>query len=361
MRALNYFSLIAIAILAMSIGSCKGDLADVTYAPTEYVVDNSETENLGILPVPKTNQLTVEGVRLGQHLFYDPILSSDNTMSCSSCHNPKKGFTDGQDFSVGVQGIAGKRSSMSLVNAAYYTKGLFWDGRSATLEAQALLPVEDEVELHHSWGTVEEELKVHDEYPIMFRRAFGIDDSDEITKELVAQALAQFERIILSGNSRYDRFKKGGVFSDEELDGFETFFDVNPLLKDGECGHCHNEPLFTSNQYFDNGLQDAATLTDYGDIGLAVVTGIDTDYGKMRAPSLRNIALTAPYMHDGRFQTLEEVVEHYDSGGHATPNRDPLVHELNLTEKQKVGLVAFMNALTDTTYLENEYLLNPFE
>ncbi len=348
--------------ISIFLSSCKKDLIDIPYNPTPYEVNAEETENLGILPIPKTNELTEEGIRLGQHIFFDPVLSSTGTMSCSSCHLPELAFTDGKALSVGVQGEQTSRSSMTLVNAAYYTQGLFWDGRSEKLEDQALLPVEDDIELDHSWEEVVEDLKSHPEYPTMFRKAFGIEDSEEITKELTARALGQFQRIILSGNSKYDRWKKDiGVLTDEELLGFETFFDVNPLLKDGECGHCHNEPLFTSNQYFDNGLQEANTIDDYGDIGRAVVTNKESDYGKMRAPSLRNIALTAPYMHDGRFETLEEVVEHYNSGGHPTPNRDPLVHELNLTEDQKVGLVAFMKTLTDTSYLENPFLENPFE
>ena len=362
MNHLKNIVLFALVISAFGIASCKGDLEDIRYSPVEYDVPSRETENLGILPIPDNNELTEQGIKLGQRLFFDPILSLDNSMSCSSCHDPAKGFTDGLSFSPGVQGLEGVRSSMSLVNAAYYTKGLFWDGRSEQLENQALLPVEDELEFDHDWVSVEEDLQNHDEYPKMFREAFGIEDSEQITKDLAVKALSQFQRIILSGNSKYDKWKDNkAVLSDEELMGFETFFDVNPLLKDGECGHCHNEPLFTSNQYFDNGLQEADLISDYKDIGRALVTGNDADYGKMRAPTLRNIALTAPYMHDGRFETLEEVVEHYDSGGHATPNRDPLVHTLNLTEEQKNGLVAFMKTLTDTTYLQNPLLVDPFK
>ena len=346
--------------IALFLSSCGGDLEDISFDPQLYEVLG--TENLGIIPVPEFNPLTVEGIRLGQHLFYDPILSEDSTMSCFSCHDPHKAFTDGGATSQGIIGEFGNRSSMSLINAAYYTTGLFWDGRSANLEDQALLPVEDPIELHEDWCNVEEKLRNHDTYPTMFREAFGIEDSGEITRDRAAQALAQFQRAIISGNSKFDRWSNGmAAFSEEELAGFDTFFDINPLLKDGECGHCHNDPLFTTNQYFDNGIQDAATLVDYEDIGLGAITGNNSDFGKMRAPTLRNIELTAPYMHDGRFATLEDVVNHYNSGGHLTPNSDALVRELSLSEEQQIGLVAFLRTLTDTSYLKNPLLVNPYK
>lgn len=358
---MRYLCLILGVITLSNFISCKeNDLENIPFAPQTYVVEG--TENLGILTIPEDNKLTVQGVTLGQHLFYDPILSADLSMSCSSCHDPKKAFTDGLAVSFGIDGIPGRRSAMSLVNAAYFTTGLFWDGRSENLEIQALLPVEDEIELHDTWLNVEEKLKRSEIYPRMFREAFGIEDTEQITRDLAVKALAQFQRIIISGNSKYDRVKAGiGAFTDEQLVGLETFFDINLLLKDGECGHCHNAPLFTTNQFFDNGLQDTETIEGYKDFGLGGITNKSVDMGKMRAPSLRNIALTAPYMHDGRFKTLEEVVEHYSTGGHGTPNKDPLVLKLDLTEEQKVGLVAFMKTLTDTSYLENPYVTNPFK
>lgn len=353
---LSIFSL----MLLLGLTSCNGDLEDITYDPTAYIV--SGTENLGIIPIPEDNQMTREGVELGQHLFYDKLLSSTETMSCASCHDPQKAFTDGKKVSAGVTNEVGSRSSMSLINSAYYTKGLFWDGREQTLESQAILPVEDPIELFENWDNVEEKLKNHPEYPAMFRKAFGIEDSEEISRDLAAKALAQFERAIISGNSKFDRWKNGvAAISEEELLGNDTFFDINPLLTDGECSHCHNKPLFTSNEYFDNGLQTADTYEEYVDKGLGGITGEDRHIGLMRAPTLRNIALTAPYMHDGRFETLEEVVEHYDSGGHVTPNRNELIYNLQLTEGQKEGLVLFMKMLTDTSYLDNPLLINPFE
>ena len=343
--------------------SCNGDLEDIIYSPEEYKIAEEIYANLGPFPIDPSNPLTVEGIKLGQFLFFDPILSKGNEMSCSSCHHPDKAFTDGVAQSTGVDGLLTPRSSMSLINTAYYTKGLFWDGRVQTLEEQALLPVEDVIELHETWPNVVEKLKADPSYPRMFREAFGIEDTEGITKELAAKALSQFQLIILSGNSKFDRWNlnTGQTFSDEELVGYDTFFDVNPLIQDGECGHCHNNPLFTTNQYFDNGIQEAMSIADYADPGKGGITSINTDFGKMRAPTLRNIELTAPYMHDGRFETLEEVVDHYSSGGHSSINQDILVYPLNLSDDQKVGLVAFLKTLTDTTYLSNEYLKNPFE
>jgi cytochrome c peroxidase len=271
-------------------------------------------------------------------------------------------FTDGVAFSQGVTGDFTPRSSMSLINAAFYTGGLFWDGRSMTLEDQALEPVENPIELHEDWVNVEEKLKRHADYPIMFREAFGIEDSDEITRDLAAKAISQFERIIISGWSKFDKFREGlAIFSDEERMGMDLFFDSNFLLPDAECAHCHNTPLFTTNEYFNNGLDSVEALDDFLDFGFGDVSGIYFDKGKFRAPTLRNIVLTAPYMHDGRFETLEEVIDHYNEGTHAADNTPEIIRDLELSEEQKQSLLAFLHTLTDTSYLSNEFVINPFK
>ena len=197
---------------------------------------------------------------------------------------------------------------MSLLNVGFYRTGLFWDGRINTLEEQALLPIEDPIELHDDWDGVVEEFRAHELYPELFRKAFGIDDRTEITKELAAKALAQFERIMISsGNSKFDRVLRGeAFFTIDELNGYDMFFDNVATLPDAECGHCHNVPLMTTNEYENNGLIEAATLNDFKDIGHGAVTGDPFDNGTFRVPTLRNISLTAPYMHDGRFATLED-------------------------------------------------------
>jgi len=251
---------------------------------------------------------------------------------------------------------------MTIINSAYFVNGLFWDGRVFGLEDQALFPVESEVELGHEWGNVELSLMGHPDYPEMFRKAFNISNKSQITKELAVKALAQFERsVVSSGNAKFDRVIAGeAFFTEKEQNGFDMFFDANPLLPDAECGHCHNAPLFTTNEYFNNGLDSVATLFDFEDPGLGAITMSEFDYGKFRAPSLRDIEFTAPYMHDGRFETLEEVIDHYNSGGHYMDNLDPLIVPLGLSEENKEDLVIFLKSLSDTTALNNPAYQSPF-
>ncbi|HRI01537.1 MAG TPA: cytochrome c peroxidase [Saprospiraceae bacterium] len=358
---------ILLLLLFLLIGSCDehkvnsdADILAVAYSPEDYPI-NYPKEFPKPAPVPD-NPLTKDGVQLGRFLFYDPILSSDSSQSCSSCHNPRVSFSDNLAFPKGVTGIEGPRSSMSLLNVVYFNKGLFWDGRSATLEKQALEPVENPIELHEAWPNVESKLRKHPLYPFMFRKAFGIESRDQITKELAVKAIAQFERIIVGGNnSLYFKQERGEIFfNSDQQDGKDIFFDLEPLIQDGECSHCHAVPLFTANDYFNNGLDSAANYHDFKDVGHGKVSGIASDTGKFKAPSLINIELTAPYMHDGRFKTLEEVMEHYNSGGHGAPNRNPLIYNLKLTAREKKKVIAFLKALTDTTYLSNKDILSPF-
>jgi len=338
------------------------DLSDILYRPTAAAI--ARPANFPIMEIPADNPLTEEGIALGRRLFFDPILSSNKEMACASCHLPADGFTDNLAISKGVDGIAGTRSSMALFNTGYYTKGLFWDGRITSLEEQALLPVEDPIEFNHSWEEVTEELSQHDLYPTLFRQAFGIEKSNEITKELAVKAIAQFERTIISGDSKYDKVIRGDeFFEDEELNGWSIFFDVGGGLPDAECGHCHNAPLFTVNDYFNNGLDSVADLNSFKDLGLGAITNKIFDNGKFRAPTLRNIALTAPYMHDGRFQTLEEVIDHYNEGVHYADNVDPLLLKaggLGLSEQNKKDLLAFLHTLTDTTFVNDPAYQSPF-
>ncbi|GLR19629.1 cytochrome-c peroxidase [Portibacter lacus] len=337
------------------------DLTEIDYAPKTYPI--AIPDHFPTFTIPDDNPITEDGVRLGQHLFYDPILSLDSTVSCSSCHLPEKAFTDGVAVSTGVNGNVGRRSSMSLINIAYAFNGLFWDGRSNTLEAQAIEPVQDPLELIEDWDNVEEKLRRNERYQTLYRKAFGISNSDEITRDLTVKAISQFERILISGDSKYDRVEYGtnAAYTNEELNGRDMFFDADPLTPDAECGHCHNGPLLTTQQYINNGIQQVEDLASFPDKGRGEVTGIIFDNGKFRAPTLRNIALTAPYMHDGRFETLEEVIEHYNSGGHFAENLDALIQPLGLTEEQKSDLLAFLHTMTDTSYLTNPFIVNPFD
>jgi len=352
-------------LLIVTLGSCDDpegvDLTDITYSPEAFTP--VVPANFPPLEVPEDNPLTVQGIELGRHLFFDPILSADSTMSCSSCHLPKGNFTDNLAVSEGIDGIAGKRSSMTLLNVAFSNTGLFWDGEINTLEEQALLPVEDTTELHDTWPNVESKLRRHADYPALFRKAFGIDEEVEITKELAAKAIAQFQRIMISsGNSKYDRVINGtDVFTDLELDGHDIFFDVNEdITRHAECGHCHNAPLFTTNEFFNNGLDKALNLTDFADLGKGELTNKPFDNGTFKVPTLRNIEFSAPYMHDGRFGTLDEVIDHYVSGGEQADNLAPVLRPLNLNEYDRSALIAFIRTLEDQDFLNNPLLSNPF-
>ncbi len=344
-----------------------GDLSHIAYAPEPYPL----TIPVGLpkLPDSLVNSLTREGVQLGRHLFYDPILSSDSTMSCSSCHNPHKAFTDNLPVSTGVTGMAGNRSAMTVLNTVYFNiyaghnnTGLFWDGRVPDLKAQAIEPVQNPIEMHEVWPNVVEKLKRHSTYPEMFRKSFGITSKNQITKELAANAIAQFESIILTGgNSIFQRVQRGELFFEaDQQEGSDLYFNRDLLIPDAQCFHCHAAPLMTANDFFNNGIDSIKSLDDFKDKGRGGVTNIRFDNGKFKAPSLYNIVLTAPYMHDGRFKTLEEVIDHYNSGGHSAENKNPFIQPLGLNNRQKKSLLAFLKTLTDTTYLENPDVLSPF-
>ena len=342
-----------------------GDLVDIPYDPTPYEL--VKPEGFPLMPIPTDNPMTQEGFELGRRLFYDVRLSKDNSMSCASCHLPELGFTDATAFSTGVDGEQTRRSSMSLVNVGYFDSGLFWDGRVQTLEEQALQPVTDAIELINTWEVVEEMMKADAEYPEMFREAFGIDDTSEIDSLLAAKAIAQFERALISHNSKYDKIIHQRDFdyewTDSEFRGYLMYIDEGQDLNlpDAQCDHCHMGALLTNGLYFNNGIDDYPTLSDYPDKGQGEVTGIVENFGKFKATTLRNIELTAPYMHDGRFATLEEVIEHYSTGVHFATNLDSnLESSLNLTESQKEDLLNFLKTLTDTEFVENPAFQNPF-
>lgn len=338
----------------------EDDLTAIQYRPEPYTV--TLPKHFPQLYIPADNPLTKQGVNLGRHLFYDPILSADSTMSCASCHLPELAFTDAKAVSTGIDGIAGTRSAMSLINIGFVQSGLFWDGRSKTLEEQALLPVEDPIEMHNKWPNLINKLKSHPTYPKLFRTAFGIEKTAEITKELAAKAIAQFERIIISKDSKWDKIQEGkAFFTDLELIGQGLYFDDDPDLPDAECGHCHNTPMATSDDFFNNGLTQTASLDGFPDPGRGKITGSRADNGKFRAPTLRNIVATAPYMHDGRFKTLDEVIAHYNSGGKSSPNADPLLHPLKLDAFYIKALKAFINTFNDSLFYQNPDIKNPFK
>lgn len=356
-----------------------GDLLSIPYNPQAYTI--MKPADFPEIAIPADNPMTVDGVQLGRRLFYDPLLSADSTQSCSSCHAPKGSFTDNLAVSKGIDGVFGNRSAPALLNIAYATNGLFWDGRSPNLEDQALKPVENPIEMHNTWTNVVEKLKKHPKYPELFRKAFGISDKTEITKELAAKAMAQFERILISsGNSKYDQYKSGNtaVFDDDELDGYAMFFEEELKLglnvPECQCFHCHGGVTLTGNVYFSNGLDSVGSYAEYKDKGLGDVTMNVEDNGKFRSPTLRNIALTAPYMHDGRFKTLEEVLDHYGNHGKSVipyqnaliqqvgypiPGSSPPKHQF-LSNVNKMKIIKFLHTLTDSTFINNPDIQNPF-
>ncbi|MBF9141152.1 cytochrome-c peroxidase [Hymenobacter properus] len=356
--------------LLLALASCKHDADTVdpegaVAKPTAYNLQ--VPSNFPALPAaPADNPLTNEGVALGRQLFYEKALSLNNTVACASCHRQELAFTDGQAHATGVNGTTTLRGSMSLANLAWEPK-LTWDGAATGLENQSRIPIENPLEMHQSLSAGVAKLQATDTYPALFRKAFG---SSTITEANVQKALAQFERTLISGNSRYDRFKRGDptALTDYEQQGMVLFYkhpEGTASTRGGNCGDCHAGDLQTDHQFRNNGLD--ATFTD---LGLGGLTGQPTDNGKFRVPSLRNIALTAPYMHDGRFATLAQVVDHYDQ--HValnSPNIDPLLlnttnnplggSRLDLTASERAKIVAFMLTLTDTTFIKDPRFARP--
>jgi len=307
------------------------------------------------MEIPADNPMTVEGVALGRKLFYDGLLSKDGRMSCATCHLQEHGFAEPRQTSQGVFPDAiGPRNAMALINLGWVRTGLFWDGRSATLEEQALDPIRNPLEMATTWPEVEAKLNAHDEYPELFKRAYGVDYIDSLT---VAKALAQFERTLISGNSKFDRWynRQEIMLNDQEIRGFILY-----TTEEADCFHCHGlGGLITDNLFHNNGMD-----TEFPDKGRYDVTGNPADIGKFRTPTLRNIEMTAPYMHDGRFFTLEEVLDHYSDHVTWSPTISPLMELVGsngaqLTQQQKEDLLAFLRTLTDHEFLNNPDFSDP--
>jgi len=356
------FVLLAIFVAAFAClpgTSPSGDLQHIAYQPETIALQDPPA--FVRMVIPQDNPLTIQGIALGRQLFYDPLLSADSTQSCASCHQPLIAFTDARAVSVGVKGKRGKRSSPSLFNVGYYYKGLFWDGRSSSLEEQAFHPVRDELEMALGWEEAVQRLQQHPTYPVLFRKAFGIKNINQIDSVLVARALAQFQRTLISSDAKLDRVKRGeATFTASEERGAHIFSDSSPDdIPVSECVHCHVDPLFTNLEFFNNGILTPEEQMLVQDKGRFSITGRRSDLYKFRTPTLRNIALTAPYMHDGRFATLEEVIDHYASGGHFAENVNPNVRVLHLEQEDKADLIAFLHTLTDSSALYNPAYQRP--
>lgn len=360
----------------------KEDALSLPLTPYNYSIVNLPahftTDTQGPLPTsingidntPIDNPITDHGATLGRVLFYDKTLSANETIACASCHQAEHGFSDSDRFSFGFEGGATERNSMTLINARFYQRGrFFWDERAATLEEQVLMPFQDPIEMGMTLDQVMDKVKNQPYYTELFENAFG---STEITSDKISKALAQFVRSIVSHSSRYDEGRALATspganfenFTDEENLGKGIFFGQIPN-GGGACFGCHTTEAFVSANPGpqNNGLDSISTT----DLGAGAIFENPIFEGRFKTTSLRNVELTAPYMHDGRFATLEEVVEHYNSGIQAHPTLAPALTDtngdpvrLNLTQEQKAALVSFLKTLTDHTLSSEQKWSDPF-
>ena len=290
---------------------------------------------------PDDNPYSAEKVELGRLLYFDKRLSSDGTVACASCHSSEFAFTDGRAFSQGIGGQVGGRSAPTVINSGYRTNQ-FWDGRVPSLKEQAKGPIANDIEMTNehdpqmAFETSIDRLKKVRGYVDRFEKVFGTKD---FTIDHVAKAIATFERTILSGNAPYDRYKAGekSAMSESQIRGKDVFFNT------AKCDSCHLGFNFTDSSYANIGIGMDKPNPDLGRFN---VSKDEEDKGAFKAPTLREIANTGPYMHDGRFKTLEEVIEHYDSGGIKNPYLDRRIKPLELTKSEKQDLIAFLHALS---------------
>lgn len=287
---------------------------------------------LGLKPlsIPADNPLTPEKVELGKQLYFDPRLSCDDTVSCASCHDPKKGWSNSTQFATGVRSQVGGRSSPTIINSAYHELQ-FWDGRAHLLEGQALGPIQNPIEMDHKLDDCVAKLNKIPGYKQQFQKVFGT----EVTSENIAKAIASFERTILSGNAPYDKFKAGDekALSEAAQRGMKVFFGK------GRCSACHSGSNFSDGSFHNIGVGMQAAKPDLGRFEVTRVTG---DRGAFKTPTLREIARHAPYMHDGSLKTLEDVIEYYDKGGIQNPQLDEEIVPLKLTAQERTDLVKFL-------------------
>jgi cytochrome c peroxidase len=351
----RYFS--ACLLIVLSLAGCEKRLPDIV-APQQVAFIPEVPPNLASsVPMPANNPSTLEGIELGRLLFYDPSLSANGQVSCATCHQQDKAFSDGQALTkAGVSGKALLRHAPSLANLAWMDN-LFWDGGIRNLESVSFGPLTHPDEMGQDLKKLVAQLQSHKQYPEQFKKAFG---TDSITSPLVLRALAQFQRTLISADSRYDRYVRqepGGQLTSLELEGM-TLFRAN-------CASCHATDFFTDNDFHNNGLDD--TFPEENEqlaYGRGRITRSAQDIGKFKTPTLRNIALTAPYMHDGRLNTLEEVLAHYTAGVKRSPTLDPQLQQagnlgIPLTSEEQDKIILFLHTLTDNTFIQNKAFANP--
>ena len=362
------FFLIGLVLFAVILKGCRkdpeafGEENDGKYQTTPYVFDQNPAYPPFRLPVD--NPLTEEGVMLGRMLFHDPILSVDSTISCASCHKQNKGFTDGLKLSKGVQNQIGTRNSMPLYNLMWHNR-LFWDGRALSIRQQVLGPIQAHNEMNMNLFDLMKRLEASPRYKTPFKKAFN---ADHITPELLSKGLEQFLITMLSFNAPIDKLKGRtdtlNVISESARRGLQLF--MQPVENGGaDCFHCHSNVPFFGNTSISGSMSNNGLDVAFADKGFGNVTGLETDNGKFRVPSLRNVEFTAPYMHDGRFDNLEEVLDFYSGDIKLTsPNLDIniLAHgkQLNLSEQQKQDIIEFLKTLSDTQFINDPKFRSPF-
>ncbi len=342
---------------------CKKDKGAVAVYNDTPLTLNLINNTLPIPNLPSDNPLTKSKVALGRMLFYERSMSLDGTINCASCHNQENAFSDINQFSEGVDGALGGRQAMAIFNMAWHENEFFWDGRAHLLRDQALGPIENPLEMNETLENVIVKLK-NKGYADWFIRAFG---SDEITPLKISLALENFMLSIVSDDSKYDRYLAGlATLTASEERGRVLFFgeynEFFPNISGADCAHCHAGNNFENDLYMNNGLDTDAGFIDFG---REDATNNVADRAKFKVTSLRNIAVTQPYMHDGRFETLEEVVDHYNSNIQNSSTVDPALlgttsTGLMLDALEKEDLINFLKTLTDNTFLNNPDYSNPF-
>lgn len=330
----------AYLFIAMAIVACRPDPValepELRDTPLHLVAPPGFPE----LVQPSDNAATRLRVELGKRLFFDERMSRTGTVSCGSCHQPAEAFADDSPVSVGVEGRLGFRNAPTLTNVAWQPN-LFIDGGVPTIEMQVLAPFDNHDEFAFPITQAAKILRGDEEIVELSMAAYGREPDAFV----ITRSIAAFERTLISANSRYDSYMRGdaNALSSDEVAGMEIFMSTETA-----CASCHVPPLFTNFDFVNVGLYD-----DYGDIGRMRVTDVPSDNGRFKVPTLRNVAVTNPYMHDGSLATLEEVVAHFNSGGANHPNKHPSVQPLNLNEAQQQQLVAFLHALTDYSFITN--------
>jgi cytochrome c peroxidase len=323
---------------------CQGCRSHPSDRPIGVAVKIDPPLGLPPVPIPADNPPTAETIELGRELFYDKQLSKDNTVACATCHNPRLAFTDHLGLSRGVGGLSGVRNAQTIINAAYLPL-LFWDGRASSLENQAAFPIANPVEMGQPHEVFIARLAKDPRYTVLFQRAFGTKD---VTLPRVEKSIASFERTILSGDSAFDRYEYGAdkhALTAAQIRGLAIF--VNPAK--GNCAACHTidekYALFTDGKAHNIGV-GVGDVGEFNDAGRFGQTGIEGDRGAFITPSLRNVADTSPYMHDGSLKTLKAVVDFYAGGGNSNASLDKEIHSIKLLDRDRSDLVEFLESLT---------------